>query len=349
MKTKVFYIIFAFMLQLFTLPIAAQVVSAQQESQDSLINVIAYFCKNDTLSYLYEDYEAKVENNDTIVDHYIKSEIQLVVVDSTSKGYVIEYTPIKTTIEAYKDTMMAHVVQTIMDTMGDVKYLLSTDEYGTLQHIENWAEVRDYMKKSIKLMSDSLYGNYPQLNEIIPRQRFEAKLSSYYVNEQAYYKQCEDLQLLFQLYGKSYRIGKTERDESSQNGFPQHLVLIASYGKTDEEDGFDDDYYIHCGTETIVPKEEVKDLVKGMMNMMVSDKHLDELNQGIDSTEYTEAKIFDAEEYNYFYNGWPCGMTHSKLTEIMGTEKHEIKSLIWTSRRWGVFGGESSIQTDGTM
>jgi hypothetical protein len=33
----------------------------------------------------------------------------------------------------------------------------------------------------------------------------------------------------------------------------------------------------------------------------------------------------------------------------MGTEKHEIKSLIWTSRRWGVFGGESSIQTDGTM
>ena len=170
------------MLQLFTLPIAAQVVSAQQESQDSLINVIAYFCKNDTLSYLYEDYEAKVENNDTIVDHYIKSEIQLVVVDSTSKGYVIEYTPIKTTIEAYKDTMMAHVVQTIMDTMGDVKYLLSTDEIGTLQHIENWAEVRDYMKKSIKLMSDSLYGNYPQLNEIIPRQRFEAKLSSYYVN-----------------------------------------------------------------------------------------------------------------------------------------------------------------------
>ena len=157
------------------------------------------------------------------------------------------------------------------------------------------------------------------------------------------------MQLLFQLYGKSYRIGKTERNVSSQNGFPQHIALIASYGKTDEEDGFDDDYYIHCGTETTVPKEEVKDFVKGMMNMMVSDKHLDELNQGIDSTEYTEAKIFDAEEYNYFYNGWPCGMTHSKLTEIMGTEKHEIKSLIWTSRRWGVFGGESSIQTNGTM
>lgn len=76
MKTKVFYIIFAFMLQLFTLPIAAQVVSAQQESQDSLINVIAYFCKNDTLSYLYEDYEAKVENNDTIVDHYIKCTLE---------------------------------------------------------------------------------------------------------------------------------------------------------------------------------------------------------------------------------------------------------------------------------
>ena len=89
-KKNMLRAVMALTLQLCALPIAAQAMTAQQASQDSVVNVIAYFCKNDTMCYQYQDYEAKVENNDTIVDHYIKSDIQLVVVDSTSKGYLID-------------------------------------------------------------------------------------------------------------------------------------------------------------------------------------------------------------------------------------------------------------------
>ena len=84
-------------------------------------------------------------------------------------------------------------------------------------------------------------------------------------------------------------------------------------------------------------------------NKMISDKHLDEMNQAIDSTEYSEAKITYSEQYNYFYNGWPCEMTQSKLIDLMGTQTIEIKNIVWNTRRWSVYEDDDSSTYDGTM
>lgn len=335
-KKNLLRAVMALTLQLCALPIAAQAVTAQQASQDSVLNVIAYFCKNDTMCYQYQDYEAKVENNDTIVDHYIKSDIQLVVVDSTSKGYLIEYSTLNTTVE-YKDSMLTRVMQSIMEKMGDVKVLFSTDEYGTIEHVKNWTEVKNYMKAAYKAIFDSIYANLPAMSEVIPRHRFEAQVATMFSNEKAFLANSDDLQLLFLLHGKSLPIGKVENDDPSDNGYPQHCVTVTSYGMTDDDYGFEDDYYVHCVSETTIPKDDVKDMLKLYFNKMISDKHLDEVNQTIDSTEYSEAKVTLSEQYNYFYNGWPCEMTRSKLIDLMGTQTFEIKNIVWNTRRWGVY------------
>lgn len=335
-KKNLLRAVMALTLQLCALPIAAQAVTAQQASQDSVVNVIAYFCKNDTMCYQYQDYEAKVENNDTIVDHYIKSDIQLVVVDSTSKGYLIEYSTLNTTVE-HKDSMFTRVMQSIMEKMGDVKVLFSTDEYGTIEHVKNWTEVKNYMKAAYKAIFDSIYANLPAMSEVIPRHRFEAQVATMFSNEKAFLANSDDLQLLFLLHGKSLPIGKVENDDPSDNGYPQHCVTVTSYGMTDDDYGFEDDYYVHCVSETTIPKDDVKDMLKLYFNKMISDKHLDEVNQTIDSTEYSEAKVTLSEQYNYFYNGWPCEMTRSKLIDLMGTQTFEIKNIVWNTRRWGVY------------
>ena len=347
-KKNLLCAVMALTLQLCALPVAAQAVTAQQAIQDSLVNVIAYFCKNDTMCYQYQDYEAKVENNDTIVDHYIKSDIQLVVVDSTSKGYLIEYNALNTTVE-YKDSMFTRVMQSIMEKMGDVKVLFSTDEYGTIEHVKNWTEVKNYMKAASKAIFDSIYTNLPAMSEVFPRQRFEAQIATLYSNEKAFLANNDDLQLLFLLHGKSLPIGKVENDDPSDNGYPQHSVIVTSYGKTDDDYGFEDDYYVHSVSETTIPKDDVKDMLKLYFNKMISDKHLEEVNQTIDSTEYSEAKVTNSEQYNYFYNGWPCEMTQSKLIDLMGTQTIEIKTIVWTTRRWGVYEDDDSPTYDGTM
>lgn len=335
-KKNLLRAVMALTLQLCAMPVAAQAVTAQQASQDSVLNVIAYFCKNDTMCYQYQDYEAKVENNDTIVDHYIKSDIQLVVVDSTSKGYLIEYNTLDSTVE-YNDSLLTRVMQSIMEKMGDVKVLFSTDEYGTIEHVKNWTEVKNYMKAASKAIFDSIYANLPAMSEVIPRHRFEAQVATMFSNEKAFLANSDDLQLLFLLHGKSLPIGKVENDDPSDNGYPQHCVTVTSYGMTDDDYGFEDDYYVHCVSETTIPKDDVKDMLKLYFNKMISDKHLDEVNQTIDSTEYSEAKVTLSEQYNYFYNGWPCEMTRSKLIDLMGTQTFEIKNIVWNTRRWGVY------------
>ena len=335
-KKNLLRAVMALTLQLCALPIAAQAVTAQQASQDSVLNVIAYFCKNDTMCYQYQDYEAKVENNDTIVNHYIKSDIQLVVVDSTSKGYLIEYNTLNSTVE-YNDSLLTRVMQSIMEKMGDVKVLFSTDEYGTIEHVKNWTEVKNYMKAASKAIFDSIYANLPAMSEVFPRQRFEAQIATMFSNEKAFLANSDELQLLFLLHGRSLPIGKVESDATTDNGYPQHCVTVTSYGMTDDDYGFEDDYYVHCVSETTIPKDDVKDMLKLYFNKMISDKHLDEMNQAIDSTEYSEAKVTLSEQYNYFYNGWPCEMTRSKLIDLMGTQTFEIKNIVWNTRRWGVY------------
>jgi hypothetical protein len=347
-KKNMLRAVMALTLQLCALPIAAQAMTAQQASQDSVVNVIAYFCKNDTMCYQYQDYKAKVENNDTIVEHYIKSDVQLVVVDSTAKGYLIEYNTLNTTVN-YEDTLMTRVMQSVMDKMGDVKVVFSTDEYGTIEHVKNWAEVRTFMKTATKVIFDSIYANIPVMNEVFPRQRFEAQIASTFVNEKAFLNNCEDLQLLFLLHGKSLPIGKVEDDDPSDNGYPQHTVTVTSYGKSDDDYGFEDDYFVHCVSETTIPKNEVKDLLKLYFNKIISDKHLDEMNHTIDSIDYSDAKVTNSERYNYFYNGWPCDMTQSKLTNMMGSQSIEIKNIVWTTRRWRVYEDDDSSAYDATM
>ena len=53
------YLFTIFFALAFSATAEAQAVSAEQVSQDSTINIIAYFCKNDTLEYVYHDYKAR--------------------------------------------------------------------------------------------------------------------------------------------------------------------------------------------------------------------------------------------------------------------------------------------------
>ena len=49
-----------------------------------------------------------------------------------------------------------------------------------------------------------------------------------------------------------------------------------------------------------------------------------------------------SEEQGYFfYNGWPADVEHVKSTEVNGVKDVEIKTVSWTKRTWGVFGGSS--------
>ena len=337
-----FTIIFALA---FSATAEAQAVSAEQVSQDSTINIIAYFCKNDTLEYVYHDYKAKVENNDTTVKHHIVDQFQLIVRDSTANGYEIEVKPLKTEVVFFNDSLMTGIFQALQNKMGDMSTILTTDELGQIQHIKNWKEIKDFTRRVIKAFCDSLYANQPQLNEIIPRTRFESQINMQLANEKAYLENSDDLQLLFLMHGKCVNIGKTDSDDTDENGYQQHTTIVAGYEKTDEETGFEDDFFMEAIVKKTIPKDDVKQYAVNAINMTVADKYAGKVNEEMDKIEYQDATVTSYENYEYFYNGWPCDMEHSTVVDIMGIKNIETHRAVWTSRTWGNYTNPSDNES----
>ena len=215
--------------------------TAENSSSDSLLNVVAYFCKNDTTEYNFQHAKMKVIDNDTTMNYYCENEFRLIVRDSTSQGYKIEVQPISNYFENPEDSILTQLINKLANSMGDVPLIFTTDELGTIQHVENWREVRDFTRKMSKSLTDSLYALRPELETSVARQRLEALINMQFANEQAILNSFEELTIMFCLHGKAYRIGKNETDITSNNGYPQHVTSIVSYGKSSEDFGFDED------------------------------------------------------------------------------------------------------------
>ena len=330
----------------FSASVSAQVQTAEASSADSLINVIAYFCKNDTMGYNFQHVKMKVVDNDTTVNYYSESEFRLIVRDSTSQGYKIELQPISHHFETPEDTVMTQMMEKLINSLGDVPLIFTTDELGTIQHVENWREVRDFTRKASKALMDSLYALKPEMEQAIARQRLEAALNMQFASEKAILESYEELTIMFGVHGKAFKIGKTEADVTSDQGYPQHVAYVASYGKTSEDDGFDDDFFINSVSEITIPAKDVGNLMIDQLNMMSEHKMTEEEQKVMTSAIDEDAKVSIVEGYDMFFNGWPCDMEYDKITDLKNVRNMEIYRIQWTSRVWGIYGG-SDEQQDG--
>lgn len=328
----------------FSANISAQLQTAEASSADSLVNVVAYFCKNDTMGYNFQHVKMKVVDNDTTVNYYTESEFRLIVRDSTNQGYKIELQPISNHYENPTDSVMTEMMEKLINSLGDVPLIFATDEYGTVRHAENWREVRDFSRKVIKSIIDSVYARKPEMESAITRQRLEASFNMRVANEQAVLDSYEELSIMFGLHGKAFNIGKIENDGTSAGGYPQHVTTVASYGKSSEDNGFDEDYYVNCLSETSIPAKDLSNQVMDLINLMSEHKMTEKEQQDIKSLLSENAKVSQLEAFDYFFNGWPCDMELRKITDLKNVRHIEIYRIQWTSRVWGLYGGANQEQ-----
>ena len=80
--------IFLFIALLLTLPAVAQEDST---AADSTVNVLAYFNQGETYNYSVSDVQWKIKGTDTVAVASTLTKATLTVVDSTKKGYLMEW------------------------------------------------------------------------------------------------------------------------------------------------------------------------------------------------------------------------------------------------------------------
>lgn len=322
-----------------TLSTFAQADSTAVAAEEQVINVIAYFSKNDTMTYTFTDIEEKIQANDTIQDHCIVENFMVVVTDSTSEGYRLEISTIDYEVE-YANDFQKQLYDQMMQLGKDTKLIVTTDEMGVVQHIENWQEIRDLNRRGIPMMFDTLYAKLPGLDSIMPRRPLESFLLLQYTTEQGIMQGSSELPLLFGLHGKALTIGENKVTSTNALGYPEEMTMVVGYLKPKTEYDYEEDYALYAQTECTVPSEDALELAKNALGMVVSDKTHDQMFGSEGTMEEArnilgdEMKVTLLESYEYFLNGWPKESSKLQTTTYGQTQKRVLKQVEWTSRVW---------------
>lgn len=326
--------------------VCAQVQNLSQESEDSTINVISFFCKNDTMDYRISMMKYKIHENDTTLNYFTSSDFRIIVRDSTSNGYKLEYIELgNRQIDGDEVDFLDKGVWSEIASLSEKQHVIFTiDELGNLQHIENWREVKQTMYDSIDLLCDSLYAKTPELDSVMPRSRLEMSMKSRYASEESMWGVYEELQLLFGVHGKSFTIGRNEIKDDS--GYPSITTSVASYGSYEEDEALDGDYFILGKTTQTIPSEDVATIVSGQLSGMLSDDAVRKMKEANLNNLLEDAQLTNLEAYYLFYNGWPCDMSKQLIMTLNGFEYITTKHIVWLSRSWHVYGGQKQEQQE---
>ena len=212
----------------------SQNLMLNQEEPEDEIAVVGYFCKNDTMTYRQTYNEYKIQENDTTVSESYEEEFMIVVTDSTSDGYKMKYIPLSFTLHA-ADTVTSLMANVMNQLMQSVVCEFTTDEFGLLKSITNWREIRDQLKKGVKVTCDTLYSTIPDLDSIMPRKSLENILLLNFSTEEGIRDSYEELESLFGLHGSTFDLVDKEVDTEEQ-GYPQHSTLHIGYTSIEDED-----------------------------------------------------------------------------------------------------------------
>jgi len=228
--------------------------------------------------------------------------------------------------------------------MQSVVCEFTTDELGLLKSITNWREIRDQLKKGVKVTCDTLYATIPDMDSIMPRKSLENILLLHFSTEEGIRNSYEELENLFGLHGSTFDLGDKEVDTEEQ-GYPQHISIEVGYTTIeDEENDFDGDYAISTQSITTIPVEDLMDLGFGAISMLVSDKANDGLeavrDQMVDSLKIAKpngAELIVKEYYGFFLNGWPKEFYHMEAADLGYDQRIETKSIEWIQRHWNIY------------
>lgn len=125
--------------------LSLQVSFGQIDLSDSSAQIIGYWSIGDQQSFDVSFEKYKVKNGDTTSRSVIRYEVDITVKDSTEHSYTIEWFYKNYDIDTDND-----LIKKLSKTAENISVLIKTDEFGAVEEVLNWEEVRDYIHKAMK-------------------------------------------------------------------------------------------------------------------------------------------------------------------------------------------------------
>lgn len=170
---------------------------AQINLEDSTVQVIGFWDRNETQSYAVSLEKYKVTDGDTTAREMMKYDVDVTIKDSTANSYTVEWF-----YRNYTTNSENKVVKKLLSISQDVKVLIKTDEFGAIKEVVNWQEVRDYIKKATSVMRKE-FKDVPKIDDII------TQVEKTYLTKAAIESHAIlDAQQFYSFHGGKYKLGE---------------------------------------------------------------------------------------------------------------------------------------------
>ena len=310
--------------------------------EDSVVNVVAYFCKGDTCEYWIYENEWKVNGKDTVKTLGVSTQVRLVVNDSTSKGYKMSYTFLDVKADSvgdnFRDKMMAMVAERTAKSVIGTTVNFETDEYGRITKITNLSKIKKQAKALFKASMKDIAAM-----PIMQAMKKATGLDFMKIGNQANTDglvegYLEELKLLFAWHGRQYAVGEHhEHENATKDSYANDTYINARLEKNGN-------YTISCEVVSVIPKETVKEVMGGLMGAITEGlkgkktedgKDHDGIINGLDDEfkkEIDKAVDQDAQTSEYlcvtcFENGWPSSVLKQNKNVMAGRGKLKQKLI----------------------
>lgn len=214
--------LFIFIFSHFTLP-------AQINYEDSTSQIIGYWYVDDFQSYDVTLDKYKVKKGDTTSIMSFKYVVDITIKDSTANSYLIEW--------FYKDYEVESddpLVQKLAKVSEDISVIIRTDEFGAIQEVVNWKEVRDYIIKVSKVIRKE-YKKSPNIDKILSQ-----TVGIYSTKESIQLNAIKDAIQFYSFHGGAYALNEEVTGElkfaNNFGGDPFDVYASLSLLEINEED-----------------------------------------------------------------------------------------------------------------
>lgn len=310
--------------------------------EDSMVNVVAYFCKGDTCEYWIYENEWKVDGKDTVKTLGVSTQVRLVVNDSTSKGYKMSYTFLDVKADSvgdnFRDKMMAMVVERTAKSVIGTTINFETDEYGSITKITNLSQIKKQAKALFKASMKDIAA-MPIMQEMKKAIGLDfMKIGNQANTDEVVEGYLEELKLLFACHGSQYAVGEHhEHEDATKDSYANDTYINASLEKNGN-------YTISCEVVSVIPKETVKEVMGGLMGAITEGLKGKKTEDGKDhdgdikdlddafKKEIEKAVDQDAQTSEYlsvtcFEDGWPSSVLKQNKSVIAGRGKLKQKLI----------------------
>lgn len=319
--------------------VLAAAAAYAQAPQDSTVNIIARWNAGEKYAYEYSQKEIKIVNGDTTEVSYTNAIHIYEILEETETSYKVSV--------SYKDEYSSDPVNNLLSDLlteryGDPKVIFTTNQYGTLQSIDNIQELSDQIVSIIDDMVNILIN----VNEETPMEQVDMlkeQMKTMFSNHDTIMQIfAEDIGRVLYFHGCGMKL---DQEYTGQIQVPSIYPGVDQLFPADvtiwADAEFTDEYSTVCRSYTTVSNEEFKNVIgKTVINNLkiqaaaagLSEEELQaallEVEKTVQSLECNMEEYSTAEIHNV--TGWPLNVWYDKDAVINVEDQNQLQSTSWT-------------------